>query len=231
MKEQILKSLQTKYNGVDEKTLDRIATKLAKTVNSEEEIQTAVDGVTIQQLMESYGDARATDATSAAVTNYEKKHGLKNGKPVEKPEPPKEKPNPADTEEMPAYMKAFMDRQKALEDKLARYEAKEIGDSRLSKLHAALEGAPENVQKMYKDNFAAMSFKDDEHFNGWLDSNKKIIEGLTKDFAAAGASVHPPKGGNSQIKGEVSAQVKAAVDARAKEAPAAAPTILGMPTK
>lgn len=227
MKEKILKALQTKYNGVDEKTLDRIATKLAKTINDEADIQTAVDGVTIQQLMESYGDARATDATTAAVTNYEKKHGLKNGKPVEKPAEPEPKPK---EEEIPAYLKPFLEKQKALEDKLAQYVAKEVGDSRLSKLNELLKDAPANVQKMYKDNFSAMSFKDDEAFTSWLDTNKPIIEGLTKDFAAAGAGVHPPKGGTGNKAGEVSAAAKAAIDARAKEAQATAvPAIMGMP--
>ena len=73
MREKILKALQTKYEGVDAKTLGRIADKLAKTITDEADIQTAVDGVTVQALMESYGDARVTEAQRTAVENYEKK--------------------------------------------------------------------------------------------------------------------------------------------------------------
>ena len=72
MREKILKALQTKYEGVDAKTLGRIADRLAKTITDEADIQTAVDGVTVQALMESYGDARVTEAQRTAVENYEK---------------------------------------------------------------------------------------------------------------------------------------------------------------
>lgn len=67
MREKILNALKTKYPGVDAKTLERVADKLSKTVTTEDAVQTAVDGVTVQQLMESYGDARANEAQASAV--------------------------------------------------------------------------------------------------------------------------------------------------------------------
>lgn len=79
---EILGALKTKYVGARETILDRVARNLAKTVTKPEEVQTAVDGVTFQQVLDSYGDSRATDATKTAVANYEKKHGLRDGKSV-----------------------------------------------------------------------------------------------------------------------------------------------------
>lgn len=79
-KEQILEALKTKFQGVQASILDRVATKLAQTVTTEEQVKTAVEGVTIQQVIESYGDSRATQATSTAVHNYEAKYGLKDGR-------------------------------------------------------------------------------------------------------------------------------------------------------
>ena len=78
----ILEKLKAKFEGVSDSILDRIAEKLAKTVKNEEEATTAVEGVTLQQLFDSYGDSRATEAQRTAVSNYEKKYGLKDGAKV-----------------------------------------------------------------------------------------------------------------------------------------------------
>ena len=61
MKGKILDALKAKFTGVSDTILDRVAEKLAKTVTTEEEVKTAVDGVTFQQVLESYGDSRATE--------------------------------------------------------------------------------------------------------------------------------------------------------------------------
>ena len=46
MREQILAALKTKFPGVSADILDRIATMLAKTATTEEQVTTAVEGVT-----------------------------------------------------------------------------------------------------------------------------------------------------------------------------------------
>lgn len=57
---------------------------MAKTITSEEEVATAVEGVTFQSISESYGDSQATEAQKTAVSNYEKKHGQKDGQYIDK---------------------------------------------------------------------------------------------------------------------------------------------------
>lgn len=62
MRKEILEALKAKFAGVSDTILDRVAKKLAETVTNAEEVATAVEGVTFQQVLESYGDSRATDA-------------------------------------------------------------------------------------------------------------------------------------------------------------------------
>ncbi len=94
----ILEALQRKFPGVDAKMLEPIAKKLAKTTAKEEDVATSVEGVTFQQVAESYSDFRVNEAvltaSTKAVTDYETKHNLKDGKPVEATKP-QDKTEPA----------------------------------------------------------------------------------------------------------------------------------------
>ena len=76
--EQISAGLQTKFPGVDAAILTRIATKKAEGVTDASQVPTIVEGVGFSDVLNSYGDFRAGDASKTAVTNYEKKHNLKD---------------------------------------------------------------------------------------------------------------------------------------------------------
>ncbi len=98
MKQKIIDALVTKF-GIDAKMVEGIAEKLSKTVTTEEEVTTAVEGVTFQQVLESYADKRANEASETARKNaikkYETQYNLKDGKPIEDPKPdPKQDPKP-----------------------------------------------------------------------------------------------------------------------------------------
>lgn len=82
MFKKILEALSTQYKGVDARILARMARKLAKTVQTEDAIDEAVQGVTLMDFIELEGDRRATAAQKSAVENYEKKYQLKDGKPA-----------------------------------------------------------------------------------------------------------------------------------------------------
>ena len=83
MKKEILEALTTKFPGVSSAVLDRTANKLAKTITKTEDVATAVEGVTIQQIIDSYTDSRVTEASETArknaVNDYESKYGLTDG--------------------------------------------------------------------------------------------------------------------------------------------------------
>lgn len=82
MKKTILEALKAKFTGVSASVLDRIATKAANTVTKEEDVASYVEGVALQQVIDSYADGRATDAAKSAVTTYEEKHKLKDGEKI-----------------------------------------------------------------------------------------------------------------------------------------------------
>lgn len=85
MKEKLLALLKTKFQGVDDAILDRIAIKKAEGITDEGQLPTIAEGIGFQDVLTSYGDFRAGDASVRAVGNYEKKHNIKDGKPIEQP--------------------------------------------------------------------------------------------------------------------------------------------------
>lgn len=234
MRKELLDALKAKFTGVSEKILGRIADNLAKTTTKSEDVATAVEGVTFQQILDSYGDSRATEAQQTAVTNYEKKHGLKDGKKVEE-KPKVEKPKPQETEEkpgeeMPAWAKALVDSNKALTDKLAALEGEKLTNSRKSALDGILKDAPDTIRQRYEKDFARMTFKDDEDFNGWIGEITPDVEKITSDYQAKGGVVGRPKGGAAGGKGD---EKNPYLEARIKEreAETATPAIQGLATE
>ena len=57
-----LDALKTRFQGISEKVLDRIAENIAKTATTAEEVKSTVEEITIQQIIDAEGDRRATDA-------------------------------------------------------------------------------------------------------------------------------------------------------------------------
>lgn len=131
--EQLLAGLQQKFSGADTATLTRIATKKAEGVTDETKVNSIVEGISFQDVMQNYGDYRAGQANISSVANYEKKYGLKDGKPIgnPKPEPPKPEPKP---DEKPDIAKMIADGISAgikpFAEKLAAFEAKEAQNQR-----------------------------------------------------------------------------------------------------
>lgn len=157
MKQQILTALKAKFLGVSDAILDRVATKLAQTVTTAEQVQTAVDGVTFQQVLESYGDSRATQATQTAVHNYETKYGLKDGVKVTPPEqqPPVPPVTPPVTppaggaEAVPAWAQALIESNNSLKNELAQMKTDRTTETRKQQISTLIEKLPENLRKAY----------------------------------------------------------------------------------
>lgn len=118
----IIEALQQKFPGVDAKVLEPVARKLAKSATKEEDVPTLVEGVTFQQVMESYSDFRVTQAVATAsaraVSDYEERFGLKDGKRKEEPKPDDKK-----KEEAEEKAKALAERLEALEKRLSEQDA------------------------------------------------------------------------------------------------------------
>ena len=147
--EQILAGLQQKFAGVDTATLTRIATKKAEGVTDETKVNSIVEGISFQDVLTSYGDFRAGDARITAVANYEKKHNLKDGKPIENPEEKKDEKKDDKKDEVPSWAQALIDSNKSLSEKLTAYEAEKAQAQRNSQISAVAKkyGIPEFMLK------------------------------------------------------------------------------------
>lgn len=194
MKKKILEALQAQFEGVEARILDRIAGKLAKTITDEAGITDAVKAVTIQQVLESYGDYRATESSETAVSNYEKKHNLKDGKSIKGPQaadPTNEQPPmPEDT---PTWAKALLEQNKALTDRLNSLEGARMAESRKAQLQTITKNLPESVRKAY-DRMDIQGLKDDE-FQSLIGEVTSEVEGISKDLGAKKSLFGIPPGG------------------------------------
>ena len=149
--EQILAGLQTKFTGVDAAILTRIATKKAERVTDETKVNSIVEGSSFSDVLNSYGDFRAGDATRTSVQNYEKKHNLKDGKPIENPNP-NPNPNPEDKkDDVPAWAQALIDSNKNLSTELSALKQEKLQATRQEQIMAKAKeyGIPETFAKRY----------------------------------------------------------------------------------
>lgn len=218
MKKEILEALTTKFPGVSVSILDRIATKLAETVTTAEQVKTAVEGVTIQQVIESYGDSRATEASNTArknaVKDYESRYGLKDGVKTTTTTTGGEQPtggsatNPTTggTDETPAWARTLIER-------IDRMETAKTTETRTQQLNAVIGKLPEPMRKAYErlplDKYSA------EEFNTLIADITTEVEGIADDTAAQGAVFGKPSASTgAQNKTELTEAQKAAISHR-----------------
>ena len=130
-------------------TLTRIATKKAEGVTDETKVNSIVEGISFQDVMQNYGDFRAGQAQTSSIANYEKKHGLKDGKPIEKTEETKKEEKEEKKDEVPAWAQALIDTNKTLSEKLAGYEQERKQSERMAQISSVAKkyGIPDFMLK------------------------------------------------------------------------------------
>ena len=197
--EQILAGLKTKFQGVEDATLQRMASKKAEGVTDESKVNSIVEGISFQDVLTSYGDYRADGAQKTAVSNYEKKHNIKDGKPIEEPKPqdPLPTPAPQTTEQVPAWAQSLIDSNKTLSEKLAAMDAKTKADERNQQIAAVAKsfGIPEYVYK-------GKQIADDVDLNQYFTDVKQEMQNGGFQFAKS------PEEGNNEHKSEISSIAK-----------------------
>ena len=191
--EQILAGLQQKFTGVDTAILTRIATKKAEGVTDETKVNSIVEGISFSDVLNSYGDFRAGNTSKTAVTNYEKKHNLKDGKPVETPNPnPNPNPKPEDKPNMAKIIAdAVSAAVKSLSDELAALKHEKEQASRQEQILAKAKeyGIPETIAKRY-------AISDDADLDAYFKDVKQ-------ELANVGFSgVTPPESAETKIEKE-----------------------------
>ena len=196
MKEQILEALRAKFPGRSAMILGRIAEKLAKTATTPEQVTTAVEGVTPEliEVIESYGDSRATEASTTAVTNYEAKYGLREGKPTTPPAPTGDgndnAPKGQADEGVPAWATSLVERVTALQNELNRRDAERTTTGRRQALEAIYGHLPEPLRKGY-ERIPLDTLSDDEFTKLSADVTAEVGE-IGQAFAAKGAVFSTP---------------------------------------
>ena len=161
--EQILAGLQQKFSGVDTAILTRIATKKAEGVTDETKVNSIVEGISFSDVLNSYGDFRAGQAQTSSIANYEKRHGLKDGKPIETTNTTTTIKTEENKDDVPAWAQALIDSNKSLSDKLTQFETEKAQATRSQQILAKAKeyGIPENYAKR-------CAIKDDEDLDTYF---------------------------------------------------------------
>ena len=195
--EQILAGLKTKFQGVEDATLQRIATKKSEGVTDESKVNSIVEGIAFQDVLNSYGDYRADGAQKTAISNYEKKHNIKDGKPVEetKPQdPPKTDPKPDEPQDLAAKIAAALGTAlKPLSDRLDAMDAQKKADTRNQQIDEVAKsfGIPEFAYK-------GKQIAEDADLNQYFTDLKQEMQNSGFQFAKS------PEEGNHEHQSEVS---------------------------
>lgn len=194
--EQILAALKTKFQGVEDATLQRIASKKSEGVTDESKVNSIVEGISFQDVLTSYGDYRADGAQKTAISNYEKKHNIKDGKPIEetKPhDPPKTDPKPDEPQDLAAKIAAALGTAlKPLSDRLDAMDAQKKADTRNQQIDEVAKsfGIPEFAYKGKK-------IAEDADLNQYFTDLKQEMQNSGFQFAKS------PEEGNHEQKDEM----------------------------
>lgn len=212
MRDEILNALKTKFEGVSEKSLGRIADKLANTAQAGEDAQKIADSFTLAQLLESYGDSRANEAAITSVRNYEEKWGIKNGRAINENKPTNntfatsdahnlgrgvQEGRQTDAQQQPditaIVAKAIADAVSPLQQQLAAFQGERTAQTRRERLTEATKSLPEVLRNRYARDFERMSFADDDDFSAYLDELQPDIKAVADAYSRKAAVSTPPK--------------------------------------
>ena len=199
--EQILAGLQQKFSGVDTAILTRIATKKAEGVTDETKVNSIVEGISFSDVLNSYGDFRAGQAQTSSIANYEKRHGLKDGKPIETTNTTTTIKTEENKDDVPAWAQALIDSNKSLSDKLTQFETEKAQATRSQQILAKAKeyGIPENYAKR-------CAIKDDEDLDAYF-------KDLKQEFANDGfKGVVPPDTAKKELENETQSFAKMIAD-------------------
>lgn len=186
--EQILAALQQKFSGVDTAILSRIANKKGEGVTDESKVNSIVEGIGFQDVLNSYGDFRADGAASTAVKNYERKHNLKDGKAVDESTSTSENESQDIAKLIAEAVSAAVS---PLSDKLTQFEAAKARETRGEQILAKAKeyGIPDTIAKRY-------AIPDDADLDSYFKDAKQ-------ELANAGFNGNPsPESSDAKIEKE-----------------------------
>lgn len=230
MRRKLIAALATRFAGVEAKTLGRIADKLmeSKTIETDEDVNSAVEEVTFAEILKSYGDSRAAEATKSAVSNYEKKHGLKDGKPAGQTEDDDTDDDPDDDSdddsdeankggqkkqksgakkttsknpelaEIMKAMKTMTSTITSLNDEITAMKKGKVTESRKARLSEIIKNLRDTQKKVYSR--IPLDGYSDEEFEAFLEEVTEEAEKMEQENKADGGGFSAPMGGGKAGK-------------------------------
>ncbi|WP_260211657.1 hypothetical protein [Elizabethkingia anophelis] len=189
-----------------------IANKLARSVEKEEDIETAVAGVEDDlKIFQSLSDQNRTLQTE--ITNL-KKAG--EGKSEEKKEEEKkegEEKKETGGEEVPAWAKAIIDSNKAILEKQNQLDAEKINKTNAEKLVSKLKEL--GVNESFYSLHLGKTFEKEDEIESFANSIKEAEDKYLQDTSNEKLkSKDVPLFGQTTKEGEVSPDVQALIDSK-----------------
>lgn len=225
---EILEALKTKFTGVSENILSRQARKLEASVTAAEQVKTVVDGITLQQLIDSYADSRANEATQTAVHNYESKYGLKDGKALQQhqgdgvhnQQPPvtnqQTKQQGGAESQTDKLLQQLIEQNNKLTERLNRMDGERTTATRRQQLAEVTSKLPESIREAY--NLISLDGMSEDDFKTLVGKVTTQVETIAKETQTRGAVFGRPGigAGTSNVQGgELTPEQKAAIEHRA----------------
>ncbi|MCH3993038.1 MAG: hypothetical protein LKH27_08110 [Prevotella sp.] len=215
--EKILAALKTKFVGVDDAVLQRIATNKSQGVTDEKQITAIVDGIKISDVLKSYGDYRADDAQKTAVQNYETKYNIKDGKAIVDPKkkpvvktpnatPPKPEDKPDVSEQISTALEKAL---KPITDQLVSFKT----EAKQKEWGAKVEEAAKSF-KIPKFAYQGKTIPEDTDLNKYFTDLKQ--EMANSGFAVTGKPDEASKDTKTEM-GNIAAEINKGTDAIVKE--------------
>ena len=212
MFDKILSGLKTKYKdlGLSETILKVTAESLAKTVEKEEDIETAVAGVEGQmKIYQSFADQNRTLQTE--ITNLKKAGNSEEKKEEEKKEGEEKKETGG--EEVPAWAKAIIDSNKAILEKQNQLDAEKVNKTNAEKLVSKLKEL--GVNESFYSLHLGKTFEKDDEIDSFATTVKEAEDKYLQDTSNEKLkSKDVPLFGQTTKEGEVSPDVQALIDSK-----------------
>nr|ELB0069477.1 hypothetical protein [Elizabethkingia anophelis]ELB1894304.1 hypothetical protein [Elizabethkingia anophelis] len=212
MFDKILSGLKTKYKdlGLSETILKVTAETLAKTVEKEEDIETAVAGVEGQmKIYQSFADQNRTLQTE--ITNLKKASNSEEKKEEEKKEGEEKKETGG--EEVPAWAKAIIDSNKAILEKQNQLDAEKVNKTNAEKLVSKLKEL--GVNESFYSLHLGKTFEKEDEIDAFANTVKEAEDKYLQDTSNEKLkSKDVPLFGQTTKEGEVSPDVQALIDSK-----------------
>ncbi|MCT3674435.1 hypothetical protein HZQ94_14705 [Elizabethkingia anophelis] len=219
MFDKILPLLKTKYKdlGLSETILKVTAETLAKTVEKEEEIETAVAGVEGQmKIYQSFADQNRTlqtEITNLKKAGESKSEEKKKEEKKEGEEKEGEEKKETGGEEVPAWAKAIIDSNKAILEKQNQLDAEKVNKTNAEKLVSKLKEL--GVNESFYSLHLGKTFEKDDEIESFANSIKEAEDKYLQDTSNERLkSKETPLFGQTTKEGEISPDVQALIDTK-----------------